>query len=395
MAAAASGTSAASRPTPAPATARSGVVPALASGLLGVLVGAGLVYGYETYGAGGEGVTDARVAAIEQRLEGLASREALGAVDRRIGSLEGTLRPLPDAVREARTAADAAGAKAAEALQRPAAAQAVAAAPVANLGDLPGRVTEVGKQLAGLQDEFNSKIAAGAETDATLDRRLGALDKALNGRLQANAEAEQGLGRRLEEQDRRLADLAKAVAERPDATVLRAGFRLAAANRIAVALATGAPYADAVAALRTLKVEDTTLAPLARFAETGAPTAGVLARAFEGEAQRIAAADRAARAHTASADGSFTDRLASMAESLVTIRRTGSATAEAAGSATGSVGADLERGDVAAAARAWDGLSEAARGETMAFGARLKARAQADAAARGIADTALAAVPGR
>ncbi|WP_128564821.1 COG4223 family protein, partial [Methylobacterium crusticola] len=460
---------AAARPASPPPAARGGAGfgSVLTAALLGGVVGAGLLYGAAVYGPaygllpGGLLPTppaESGASSLDQRIADLAPRESVQALDRRLAAAETALRTLPEAVRGADAAAKAATDRANEALRRaeavpaggPAAgtpvpsAGAPDAAPngvvpngVAPDGALLARLEGLDRSLADLQGkladpELRQKVdglsqavtALQGRTDAAdLRARLDGLDKGLKGlqadlgsRTAADEQADKALGQRLDglqqaldsrgkATDQRLADLAKAVEGRADAGTLQAALRVVAADRIAAALALGAPYADALGTLKQLDPgQAAALAPLEPFAASGAPTAASLSQAFQPLGARMLAASRAAQQRAVAEQGSFGDRLASMAESIVSVRKVGTggsgpgtapqADADPTEAGVAKVQDALDRGAIPDAAAAFDALPEAARREGAAFGERLKARAAAGEAARTRLSASFAALPG-
>lgn len=385
----------ADRPT-TPPPARRGGLGALAAGLLGGVVGAGLLYGLQYLAPARTGGADPRVAALESRLDGLAPKDALAALTARVAAAEGRLGPLADAAKsagdEARAAREAAGR-----------APAAAAPPnTARLDALAGRID-------GLEGAV--KALPSGETVRGAEQRVAALEEqgrtraqalaALEGRAASAGEAAAANGRRLDEQaaigstiNGRVEALARDVAGRAEASRLQAGLRVVAADRVATALALGQPYAEALGALKGLDASQATgnLAMLEAYAAGGAPTVQGLAREFRPLAERIEAGSREAAQRGVAATGSLTDRLASMAGSIVSVRRVGDAPVAAGPNPLSRVQAALDRGDLADAAKAWDALPDGARAASAEFGASLKRRAAADEAARAISTAALAAL---
>lgn len=424
-----------------PARGGAGFGSLLAASLLGGVVGAGLLYGVQTYGpASGLLPKPAESGAtLDQRLAGLATRDSVQALDQRLAAAEGTLRPLPEAVRNAEAAAKSASAQAAEAAKQgqsgsPAPAVSApagsgepatqAAAPAPDLGPLQARLDGLDQRLSDLQKNQGGDPALRQKIDdlarslqdlqgkadtGELRGRLDGLDaglkalqadlgqargagqeesKALSGKLDALQQEVQARGKA---DDQRLADLARDLKGRADAGSLQAGLRAVAADRIGTALATGAPYADALAALKQLSPDDAaSLAPLDRFAAKGAPTAAALADTFRPIGNRLVAEARARQQREMATTGSITDRLASMAGSIVSVRKadgpSGAGAASPAGDPTEAAVAKLQsaldRGAIAEAASAFDALPEAARQNAAEFGDTLKARAAAGEAAR-------------
>ena len=459
-----------------PARSGPGFGSVAASGLLGGLIGAGLLYGVTTYQRG----ADPRLAALDKSVAGLATKDAVAGLDKRLAANEQALKPLPDAVARAEAAAKAATERANEALQRagaaPAAdssapAPAVPADVVARLDALDQRVSalqeepgrdgtaevktaptgdpaalaslddrikalevsgakspspDLSDKIAALQSEVASRTKADEEAEAALGRRLDEVQKALEGRIAAASQAAQeatqagkqaadaartradetvqGLERKLQdklqEQSERIASLDKAVDQSAKQTTVQSALRIVAANRIASALEAGQPYPDALASLRNLEPADSKrLDALAPFADKGAPTAAGLAAEFRRISEKIAEAKRAAQAKAVAETGNVGDRLMSMASSLVQVKRVEGPAAGGAPSAAGSesstaqVQAALDRGDLAAAAKAYAALPEEARAQGGDFGARLSARAEAGRAAQALLADAFTGLP--
>ena len=200
------------------------------------------------------------------------------------------------------------------------------------------------------------------------------------------AEAAKGVERLIQAQSEKIAGLDQALASRAEASTVQAAMRVVAADRIVGALNTGSPYADALAALRSSEPGDPArLSAVAAFADKGAPTAASLAAEFRPIAERIAANRKAAQAKSVAETGDIKQRLMSMAESIVQVRKVdapakpGETVTE---DAVPKVQDALDRGAIAEAAKAFAGLPEDVRGQFGEFGTKLASRAAAgDAAA--------------
>ncbi|WP_430911015.1 translation initiation factor 2 [Methylobacterium sp. sgz302541] len=274
----------------------------------------------------------------------------------------------------------------------------------------PATESDLPSKLAALQSDAEARAKADREADAALGQRLDQLQQSLDARVKAATEAvatataaarqtaeagrseaqeaAKGVERQLQEQRDRIADLDKAVARRADASTVQAALRVVAADRIASALRSGAPYADTLAALRGFGGDTSGLDPLSPFAGTGAPTPAQLATEFRAIAERIAAKRKAAQARSVAETGDIKQRLFSMAESIVQVRKVdtpAASEAQAGGDPTAKVQAALDKGALGEAAAAFDALPQEARAEAGDFGARLKARAAAGAAAQTLA----------
>ncbi|MCJ2129700.1 COG4223 family protein [Methylobacterium sp. E-045] len=443
-----------------------------AAGLLGGVIGAGLLFAVERSGALGVG-DDGRIAALDQKIAALAPKEAVAALDKRIGANEAVLKPLPEAIRSADAAAKEALQKAGAVSASPPAdgsAPAPAALPqdlvarldgldqrVAALQEEPGRdqsgnaaLTALSPQaLSGLDDrlkavegkvetaakpaadealasqvtalkgELEKRTQANSEADEALTQKLASLQQTLEARVKAAteavqsatqasqqavdaskaqaAEAAKGVERLLQAQAEKIAGLDKAVATRAEASSVQAAMRVVAADRIVGALNTGSPYANALAALRSSEPGDPArLSAVAAFADKGAPTARSLAAEFRPIAERIAASRKAAQAKSVAETGDIKQRLMSMAESVVQVRKVDAPAApgEAApDDAVPKVQEALDRGAIAEAAKAFAGLPEETRKQFGEFGTKLASRAAAGDAAQALLADAFKALP--
>ncbi|SEH53782.1 hypothetical protein SAMN02799636_02829 [Methylobacterium sp. 275MFSha3.1] len=460
-----------SRSAAAPAgRARAGFGSLAAAGLLGGVIGAGLLFGAEKAGIGPDPRLSAldqrlsgQLASLDKRLDGLAPRDAVTALDKRVAAAEAS----------AKQALDKSGAAPASTADGQAAGQASGQAPavppdlVARLDSLDQRVAalqeepgqepgrdqpadsklgvvqdnakqiadletrlkavedggankgaaeEAARKVAALQSEVEQKTKANAEADAALGQRLDALQQAVDARVKAAteavqaatqasrtaaeagqaqaAEAAKAVDRRLQEQADQIAALDKSVAQRAEASTVQAALRVVVADRVAAALESGTSYAEPLATLRKLDPgTDAQAKALAPFADGGAPSAGDLADTFRPIAERIAAKRQAQRAKSAAETGDFRTKLLSMADGLVQIRKADAPAPEAADDPESKVQAALDRGDLPAASAAFAALPAEAREQAGDFGAKLKARAEAEQAVRALLDGAFKALP--
>ena len=171
-------------------------------------------------------------------------------------------------------------------------------------------------------------------------------------------------------------------------------FIAAVTALVAAALEAGAAYAEPLATLRKLDSGTEAQAKaLAPFAEGGAPSAADLADTFRPIAERITAKRQAQRAKSAAETGDFRSKLLSMADGLVQIRKADAPAPEASDAPEGKVQAALDRGDLTAASAAFAALPAEAQEPAGDFGAKLKARAEAEQAVRTLLDSAFKALP--
>ncbi|WP_244536735.1 translation initiation factor 2 [Methylobacterium brachiatum] len=229
-------------PSPQPGRARAGFGSLAAAGLLGGLIGAGALFGAERAGIGGmlrpnavDPSLSGQVASLDKRVDGLAPRDALTELDKRVAAAETAARqalektPAPGGTTNEGQAPGAAPAVPADLAarldsldQRVAALQeepgrepgrdqqadsklgAVQAIDPKQVADLDarvkalesdqsakGEVAEASKKIAALQGEVEQRTKANAEADAALGQRLDALQQALDSRVKAATEAVQ------------------------------------------------------------------------------------------------------------------------------------------------------------------------------------------------------------
>jgi hypothetical protein len=393
------------RAEPAP---RSHVGALIGSGLLGGLIGAGLLYGVQEW-RGAPAGDDPRLVQLEQRVGALAQQRSTpgqpaadGALDGRIAALESATATFDQRLQAAQGAAEQAGVRATEALNRPAPPQNDAA-----VTELSERVTRMDEQVRGNQQQIQ-QVQSGLQPVPQVQSGLQQVQADLQqvrSELQAGAQARQAaegrvadLDRRLSEQDRRLseqdrrageqegrlADLSRQVTATTAATTQPA-IRVILAERLGTALRNGAPYTDVLAALRNAETEPARLSALEPFAQQGAPTAAELAQDFGPLGARILQEERPA-------DAAWTDRLLRMADKVVTVRPVNAPETAGVTGLVGRIEQALGRGDVAAAVTAWEALPEPSRRLSEEWGRQAKARAEADAAAQAIVSDAVAAL---
>jgi predicted nucleic acid-binding Zn-ribbon protein len=374
-----------------------------ATGLIGGLVGAGLLYGVQTWRSA-QGQGDPRVDRLEQQLGTVASRDDLRALDGRLAQLEGTQSGLSEQVQAARTLAERSAALAEEAASRPA----PAASPRndAALTDFSNRINALETQLregvqaaTGATQDLQRRLAEQEQRLATatqpLERRLGEVEQRLSvatrpveqrvGQLEQRlATATEPLERRFAEQEQRLSGLTQQVAG-GGSEVTRAGTRVVLADRLGDALREGAPYAEVLGALRRFTTDPGKLAPLEPFAQSGAPTAAALAQSFKPIAERL-------RRDARQGPEDWSDRLLRMADKVVTVRTVNEPAEAGVPGTVARIEDALARGSLRDAAEAFEALPEPARQASAEWGQRLQQRAAAEAAARTVAADSVAAL---
>ena len=323
----------ATKPGPAgPASAepapprRGGFGKAAAAGLVGGLIGAGLMFGAARTGALGGG-DDARLAALDQRLSaqvsgldqrvgGLATRDALGALDRRVAAVETRAKDTGTSQAPAAAGGDPA--------------QAPTGGQFAVPADLVARLDSLDQRVAALQEEpgrdqpGDAKLGVaqgdGSRQLADLDARVKAMEGAgskgagspagdvsgplaalrgeVEARTRASAEADAALGKRVEGLQQALDARTKAATEAVQAAT-QASRTAAEAGQVQAAEA--AKTVD-----RRFQEQSEKLAALDRSVAQRAEASTVQA------ALRVVAADRVASALAAGTP---------YAEPLATLRR--------------------------------------------------------------------------
>ncbi|WP_286158965.1 hypothetical protein [Methylobacterium sp. Leaf456] len=219
------------KPAAETAKSRAGLGAVAVSGLLGGLVGAGLLYGVTSFQRTG----DSRLDNLDKAVAGLATKDAVAALDKRIAADEQALKPLPEAIKRAEAAAKTAGDKAQEALQKAGSAPAAAptgdgAAPAPAVpADLAARLDALDQRVSALQEEpardgnAEPKAVQAQPSDGTalaalderiktleavgkdgapapdLTQKLTALQGEIDSRTKANETADAGLAKRLDE----------------------------------------------------------------------------------------------------------------------------------------------------------------------------------------------------
>ena len=166
---------------------------------------------------------------------------------------------------------------------------------------------------------------------------------------------------------------------------MAASLRVTLADRLANAVQDGAPLGQILAMLRRLEVKPDTLRPLDPYAQNAAPTTTALAQEFRPLGQRMIAESR-----PSSAD--WGERVWRMLDKVVTVRAVGDPTSTDVASLVARIEDALARDAVGEAAEAWEALPETGRQVAPDWGAKLKQRAAAEAAAQKVYADALSAL---
>jgi hypothetical protein len=371
----------------------------LGTGVLGGLVGAGLVYGVQTWMTPPSQDVQ-RITQLEQRVSAIGQQGSqpvnLQAVEERIRALETASASVDQRLQAVQSTAEQATARAEEALNRPLP-EPPPPAPPQNEAAL----TELSERLGTLEGRVQA-AAQTAESAASavqaLDGRVAEQDRRLNEQQQQRAsQLEQSLaeqerriadqGQRAADQEQRLAALSRQVTEEREGarTASQAGIRVILAERLGDALRNGAPYPEVLEGLRRGGAEQDRLAALEPFAQQGAPTAAELAQGFEPLAAAIQRESRGP------ADD-WTNRLMRMADRVVTVRPVNEPGSTGVPSLVTRIEQALARGDVADAAAAWESLPEPSRQISEDWGRQVRAVAQAHQASQALAADSLTAL---
>jgi hypothetical protein len=365
----------------------------IGSGLLGGLVGAGLVYGLQTWQEPGRTPApqnDQRLTQLEQRVGALGQQQGsqppagLQAIEDRIRALEGARGAVDERLQAVQGAAEQAAARAEQATAR--AEEALNRQPPAPAPQNDPALAELSSRLSALEGQLQTATQNAANAGSTaqaLEQRIAEQDQRAAERDQRAAERE----RRISEQDQRLADLSRQLSDenRGAEAASQAGIQVILSERLNNALRNGTPYQEVLEGLRKAGADGGRLAALEPFAQGGAPTAAALAQGFKPLSAVILRDERAA-------SGDWSERLLRMVDQVVTIRPVNEPGSTGVPSLVARIEQALARGNVAEAAAAWEALPEPARRASEEWGRQAKAVAGAQEASQAIAAGALASL---
>lgn len=260
------------------------------------------------------------------------------------------------------------------------------------LDRLQASTTELDRKAASAADAAAKAGAAAQSATARVNEVAGsaAPDAAALSELQARAQRAEAtataVGQQLERNTARIGSveaLAKTAAA-PSPQGLAAA-RIVLAERVQAALASGQPFAADVAALAKGGGSPDQLAALNAVATTGAATKDALLTQLRGHRAMFV------RELTPVSAG-WQDRALALVSRVISIRPVGDTGANDPATLPARLEAAIARGDIVAAAAAWEQLPEPARRESAAFGEALRKRASADAAIAKITQDAVAAL---
>ena len=244
------------------------------------------------------------------------------------------------------------------------------------------RIDALEKSIASLREEL-------ATVHGQSDKLAAALkDAAAAPRDSGNAPDLSGITARLaqiEQATKTLsADVTKHDAAPADDAALR---RVVAATLLNVSVRNGEPYAELLAASKSLVADPETLKPLEAFASSGVPHANTLCRELLAMVPKLTPAPA-----TAAADGGIVNRLQESAARLVRIERTDGTAGASSHAVIARITTAALHNDVAAAKRGLNDLPPAERAAAQPWIAKADARDAALAASRQFAADAMAAL---
>lgn len=383
---------------PPPPPSRGGIGAGITGGVIGALIvaalGAGAWYtGYIPASSTQQSDLPARLAALEKqvgtmqnqpppKLDTAALDKSVSSLGQRVGKLESALGNLPptdraaverlgalsdqvkslsDAVNALNKRADTIAATAGKAQQSAAAAQKTADA-----------LQQSVQNVASAQKSATPTVSADA-LDA-LQKKVAALETALTtARNALNNDIKTVRG-----------DVSSAQKKIAEASAGESATRLAlSATALRNAVLSGVPYAAQLAQAKSLGADAKSLAPLARFAQTGLPNRNALA----GELIKLVPAMRKV-AGTPTASGSFLERLQANAEKLVRVTPVETPAGNAPADILARIEAAAAHADIAAALSDLAKLPDNVRAPAQGWIAKAEARQAALAAARSIAANA-------
>ena len=177
------------------------------------------------------------------------------------------------------------------------------------------------------------------------------------------------------------------ISHRPVSADDRAARTTVAAEALRAAVERGVPYPAELAAVKSLGIDESTLAPLEPFVADGVPNVAVLARELTALAPALQHVSGAAPS-----ENSFLGRLQANAEKLVRVSPVDAPPGDDAGAIIARIDVDARRSDIAAALAEIARLPDPARTLAAPWVKKAEAREAAIAASRRIAADALAAL---
>ncbi len=261
------------------------------------------------------------------------------------------------------------------------------------------RIAAVEAQTKALSDQLSAlarrldEVAAASQTAlAQTKTAIAAADAAKNA---AQTAAQHGdldaLAQRIAGFESAIKSLGSELTQRTSRADDRATRLTVAAEALRAAVERGAPYQAELAAVKSLGVDETTLAPLVPFAAEGVPSAATLSREFTTLTPSLS---QTAATTTTPRDGSLLGRLEARAQNLVRITPADAPPGADPSAVVVRINNDVARGDFAPALAGIASLPDQARLAAQNWVKKVEAREAAIAASRRIAADALAALTG-
>jgi len=377
-------------PRPPPITAQWPMLGAAAAAGAIVVVILLLLWGIPRNG-GEVGQQAARLATLETTVRELAAREPPPAADAKaVASLTGRVAQL-EATRSA-SAPSAPNPQLEErlsAMEKHIGSLSDAAAALKQHSDTAVAAAESAQRRADAAAAKAETVQSTGAQGAGADRQAIA---SLSDRMTALERTAQALQSDLAQQKTALAQQQAILAERRDTRADERTVRLAVvAEMLKGAVARGERFRAELDAAKILAADQTALAPLEAFADTGVPTAAALGQRL----RAVLPAMRNAAAPQGAADEGFLKRLQVNAERLVRIQPIGEQPGDDAGTILARAEAKLGRGDIAGVLTELNALPPAVRAPAQDWIKAAQARDAAIEASRRFAAAHVGALAGR
>jgi len=248
------------------------------------------------------------------------------------------------------------------------------------MSDLKASVAEVETRLSNTEATAKAAQTAVSTSDVSLKtladsqaratETLSSLSADIQSVGAANTAALEGIRAELDAISKRLSAVEATMG---DATAREVAARALSVSALKSAVDSGRPYETELAAVKAGLPSDIDLAALEAHAETGVEPVSVLIAQFPPVArtvyQTFSEPDRS---------GDVLDSLLSSAQSLITVRRSGSGSGEGPNAALQRMENAVKSGDLAAALTAYKDLPEAGQAAAKDWAARAEARVEVD-----------------
>jgi hypothetical protein len=261
-------------------------------------------------------------------------------------------------------------------------------AAVSRIAAAEAQTKALSDQLAALARRVDEVAATSQTALAEAKAATSAADGAKNAAQAAAQHADlDALAQRVATDENAIKSLGSELTQRTSRADDRATRVTVAAEALRATVERGAPYQAELAAVKSLGVEETTLAPLAPLAAGGIPSAAVLTREFATLMPSLSQASE-----TPSRDSSLLGRLEAYARNFVRVTPVDAPPGDDASTVVARINNDVARGDFANALAGIASLPERVRSPTQSWIRKVEAREAALAASRRIAADALAAL---